>query len=322
MKVNRDSSTSPVRVCLLWRHPLALAELQRVLADDSFELLPARIDPLALSSLEGLLPAETSLYVIEGEKLGPETETIVTHVLAANPSARPIVMAEQFSELAAFSLLRLGTKGLVTYTEASERLARVLKEVDAGGFWVPRALLSRFVDETRASSLPRRPVGRTPNLTPREREILDDLLQNLSNKEIARKRRISARTAKFHVSNVLAKYGVKRRADLLLLSFPERSTFTRKLGTISSFASGRNLTQDHSNPRARLPRGLRPRDARAPRGLSREGIGDEHSDMDLRVPRPGKLLAAHLEFLAQLLARPEPRERDRHLLVGFQAASA
>jgi DNA-binding NarL/FixJ family response regulator len=209
-------------VCLLWRHPLALAELQRVLADGSFELLPARIDPLGSPSLEGLLPANTSLYVVEGDRLGPETETVVTHVLAANPSARPIVMAETFSELAAFSLLRLGTKGLVTYAEASERMPRVLAEVNAGGFWVPRSVLSRFVDETRSSSVARRPVGRTPTLTVREREILDDLLHNLSNKEIARKRHVSARTAKFHVSNVLAKYAVKRRADLFLLSFPER----------------------------------------------------------------------------------------------------
>jgi len=209
-------------VCLLWRHPLSLAELQRVLAGGSFELLPARIDSAALASLEGALPGETSLFVIEGEKLRLETETVVSHVLAANPTARPIVMAEEFGEEAAFSLLRLGTKGLVTYAEASERMPRVLEEVDAGGFWVPRALLSRFVDETRASHAPRRPAGRTPALTPREQEILEDLLQNLSNKEIARRRHVSARTAKFHVSNVLAKYAVKRRADLLLLSFPER----------------------------------------------------------------------------------------------------
>ncbi len=159
--------------------------------------------------------------MIEGDRLGPETESVVIHVLAANPSARPIVMAEEFSEAAAFSLLRIGTKGLVTYAEAMERMPRVLKEVNAGGFWVPRALLSRFVDETRASRAPRRPVGRTPTLTPREQEVLEDLLQNLSNKEIAKKRHVSARTAKFHVSNVLAKYAVKRRADLLLLSFQE-----------------------------------------------------------------------------------------------------
>ena len=47
-------------------------------------------------------------------------------------------------------------------------------------------------------------------------------MKNLPNKEIAKNLRISGRTAKFHVSNVMAKYGVKRRADLLLLSFPQQ----------------------------------------------------------------------------------------------------
>jgi DNA-binding NarL/FixJ family response regulator len=211
-------------VCLLWKHPLVLVEVQRALSDGSFELLPVRIEPSPLSSLGGRLPQETVLHVIEGDAHDPSADAIVAQVLTANPSARPIVLAEEFTEHAAFALLRLGAKGLITYAEASQRLPRILGEVDAGGFWVPRALLSRFVDERRAASVPRRPVGRTLALTPREQEVLDGLLKNLSNKEIAKKLRISGRTAKFHVSNVLAKYGVKRRADLLLLSFPERGS--------------------------------------------------------------------------------------------------
>jgi DNA-binding NarL/FixJ family response regulator len=65
-------------------------------------------------------------------------------------------------------------------------------------------------------------AGFTPSgLTRREQEVLNDLLENFSNKEIAKRLRISERTAKFHVSNVLAKYGVRRRADLILLSFTD-----------------------------------------------------------------------------------------------------
>ena len=41
------------------------------------------------------------------------------------------------------------------------------------------------------------------------------MLDNLSNKEIARRLHMSERTAKFHVSNLLVKHGVRRRADLL-----------------------------------------------------------------------------------------------------------
>jgi hypothetical protein len=45
--------------------------------------------------------------------------------------------------------------------------------------------------------------------------VLEAVLDNLSNKEIARRLHMSERTAKFHVSNLLVKHGVRRRADLL-----------------------------------------------------------------------------------------------------------
>src|SRR5205814_9232961 len=48
------------------------------------------------------------------------------------------------------------------------------------------------------------------------------LLENLSNKEIASKLNIAERTVKFHVSNLLSKFGVRRRADLILLTFQRR----------------------------------------------------------------------------------------------------
>jgi hypothetical protein len=41
----------------------------------------------------------------------------------------------------------------------------------------------------------------------------------LGNKEIAAKLHMAERTAKFYVSKLLARYGVQRRADLILLHF-------------------------------------------------------------------------------------------------------
>lgn len=53
------------------------------------------------------------------------------------------------------------------------------------------------------------------NLSPREREVLKELLRNRVNKEIADTLRISVRTVKFHVSSLLAKFGVGSRWDLI-----------------------------------------------------------------------------------------------------------
>jgi len=138
-------------------------------------------------------------------------------IRAARPGTRLVVLAERFDEALAFTLLREGTKGLLTYTELDGGLRPAISEVARGGFWVPRALLSRFVDAALCSGPAS--AGRPPEslpLTPRERGVYEDLLANLSNKEIGRKHHISPRTAQFHVSNVLAKFGVSRRGDLHL----------------------------------------------------------------------------------------------------------
>jgi DNA-binding CsgD family transcriptional regulator len=62
------------------------------------------------------------------------------------------------------------------------------------------------------------------DISGREREVLEALLANLSNKEIAGKLEISERTVKFHVSNLLAKFGVERRQHLLLHCLQVRPT--------------------------------------------------------------------------------------------------
>lgn len=58
------------------------------------------------------------------------------------------------------------------------------------------------------------------DLSPREGEVLKELLHNRLNKEIADTLRISVRTVKFHVSSLLAKFGVGSRWDLIQKARP------------------------------------------------------------------------------------------------------
>jgi DNA-binding CsgD family transcriptional regulator len=67
-------------------------------------------------------------------------------------------------------------------------------------------------------------LGRTlscsVDLSPRENEVLRELLHHRINKEIADRLRISVRTVKFHVSSLLAKFGVGSRWDLIQKAQP------------------------------------------------------------------------------------------------------
>ena len=128
-----------------------------------------------------------------------------------------MVIAERLDEATSSAFLRWGAKGLMRYSEIEGQFVGALETLTAGGSWVPRIFLSRFIEKTLWG---RRKAGGRParrNLSRREKEVLELLLENLSNKEIASWLHISSRTAKFHVSNILAKYGVQKRGDLLLM---------------------------------------------------------------------------------------------------------
>lgn len=74
---------------------------------------------------------------------------------------------------------------------------------------------SARIDARAADLLQSARVGATSvALSPREREVLRAVTDNLGNKEIAYRLSISVRTVKFHVSALLAKFGVTSRAQL------------------------------------------------------------------------------------------------------------
>lgn len=55
------------------------------------------------------------------------------------------------------------------------------------------------------------------DLTRREEQVFRLVIRGATNKEIAAAIGVSPRTAKFHVSNLLQKFGVERRTDLMLM---------------------------------------------------------------------------------------------------------
>jgi DNA-binding NarL/FixJ family response regulator len=205
-------------VCLLSPHPVVLEEYRQIVtkaglraATMQLELAPAkpgevREVPLAKS------------FVIDLHGPRRASETLVGGLRSENADVPIILVADGFNEETAFPYLRLGVRGLVRYSDVREQLPRALAAVRGGGYWVPRQLLSRFVTSILEKPRAGKPV-RTSPLSPREQQVAGALLENLANKEIAVRLGLSERTVKFHVSNVLAKHGVRRRADLILLNF-------------------------------------------------------------------------------------------------------
>jgi DNA-binding NarL/FixJ family response regulator len=217
--VQRPSPSRATEVCFYSYHPLVRQEVQRQLEQGGIRVKSLAID--AAGQKEPLPPPKTAsaVFLIDAHPRRTVTETLAREILARHSRARLLVMAEDLDESTTFPMLRIGAKGLLTYQDVATQLVRAVREVASGGYWVPRALLSQFLKTVLSASPPVRLIEGAPDLTRRERQVLERLLDNLSNKEIARDLQVSERTAKFHVSNLLAKYGVRRRADLILLNF-------------------------------------------------------------------------------------------------------
>lgn len=205
------------KVCVLSPHPIALEEFRRQLSHGRFHLLLRRLDSTLALEPRRLLVPRARVYVLDAMDRRPVTEALVAGILERFPRARLLVVAEKLGETNVFALLRLGVRGLVTHVGTLQQLGKAVQLVAAGGYWVPRSILSRFVDTIlhRSSYFIAKKSTRF-HLTPRKQEILQALLENLSNKEIASKLNISLSTVKFHISELLTEHDVRRRADLIL----------------------------------------------------------------------------------------------------------
>jgi DNA-binding NarL/FixJ family response regulator len=76
--------------------------------------------------------------------------------------------------------------------------------------------LLRYATRQHAEESQTRTIARA--LTPREREVLNELAEGLSDKEIAEKLYVSTETVRTHMVNILAKLGVNSRLQALVFA--------------------------------------------------------------------------------------------------------
>jgi DNA-binding NarL/FixJ family response regulator len=202
-------------VCLLSNHPLLLGEFTKKLSQSHFDVKAFRLHQVFFHDVNRLEIPTAKVYVVDGHD--PFAPSLVGGLVKRFPNARVIVLSDKFTDSTAFPLLELGVRGLLEYSDASTHLPEAISVVAKGEYWVEQHLFSRFMDSFIQRDRRRHVKVRSPRLSAREREVLECLLKNLSNKDIAGELRISERTVKFHVSNLLAKFNVRRRVDLIML---------------------------------------------------------------------------------------------------------
>jgi len=133
-------------------------------------------------------------------------------ILEHNPKALVLMLSMHSEDTWVRQSLEAGARGYMLKNALDQELVDAIRRVAAG----EEVLDPQIARKTNLKG------ERETGLTVRELEVLQLIVAGLSNKEIAGKLNIAERTVKFHVSNLLNKFGVRRRADLILLTFQRR----------------------------------------------------------------------------------------------------
>lgn len=184
----------PVSVHIFASHPVATAQYTRVLAGDDIRLVAER-DQFDIGVFDGGLPS---------------LDAVLKIARLRQPSMRPLLLWAACDENHCLQWILRGIWGLVPYDRYEHELLRAVRQVADGQLWVPPSVVVRWmqIDAERQAS------DTDSSLTDREREVVTLLERRLSNKEIASLLRITERTTKFHVGNILGKLNLTSRQGL------------------------------------------------------------------------------------------------------------
>ncbi len=139
-------------------------------------------------------------------------------ILAADRSARVLVLTTFDLDEYVYEALRVGASGFVLKDDPPDQLIAAVRTVAAGEALlsptVTRRVIAQFTRVRRQA--PPEAVG---TLTTREREVFRLIARGLSNAEIGRELFISDTTVKTHITRLLQKLDLRDRAQAIVLAY-------------------------------------------------------------------------------------------------------
>ncbi|GAA1185407.1 DNA-binding NarL/FixJ family response regulator [Kitasatospora gansuensis] len=147
-----------------------------------------------------------------------------TRRLLQGPGDRPKVLMLTTFDLDeyVYEALRAGASGFLLKDAPGEELVHAVRVVAAGDALLAPSVTRRLIADFAAGRPAARPgesSRRLAGLTPRETEVLELIAQGLANAEIAQALVVVEQTVKTHVSRILAKLGLRDRAQAVVFAY-------------------------------------------------------------------------------------------------------
>ncbi|GAA2102572.1 response regulator [Actinomadura alba] len=128
-----------------------------------------------------------------------------------------------------YGALRAGASGFLLKDIDPAELIHAVRVVARGDALIAPSVTRRLIGEFAGRADPQATGPGLETLTDREREVLTLIAEGLSNPEVAVKLVISPATVKTYVSRIIAKLGVRDRAQLVVVAYESGIVTPRRL---------------------------------------------------------------------------------------------
>jgi DNA-binding NarL/FixJ family response regulator len=202
-----------IRVAVVDDHPICLAGVTQFVRDnDVFELVAQGASGADAIEIARGVPADVLLLDIDLPGGGIEaTRTITT----LRTDIKVILLTASDRQEHVTAALAAGARGYVLKGVSSGELAPVIQSVSNGATYVTPGLATRLLTQMsrhKTTSL----KADLSELTPREEQILERIAGGQTNKETAFALKISDKTVKHYMTNIMQKLNVRNRVEAAL----------------------------------------------------------------------------------------------------------
>jgi DNA-binding NarL/FixJ family response regulator len=135
-------------------------------------------------------------------------------IIQASPHIGVVVVTMFEDDDSVFAAMRAGARGYILKGADRDDIIRAIQAVARGDALFGPSIAARLMDYFTQPA--ETPPPAFPELTDREREVLDCIAQGLNNTEIADRLFISPKTVRNHVSNIFNKMQVTDRVQAAL----------------------------------------------------------------------------------------------------------
>lgn len=214
----------PVRVWLVEDNTLLRRTVERLLADCPDFACPIAVGRAeeALAALdEGLVP---DLVLMDIGLPGLSGIDATRRIRGLAPTARVLMFTVHEEDEKVFAAICAGASGYLLKPLPADRLLEAIRDAARGAAPINGYIARRLLEHFARSEAGRRATSpaNDPPLSPREREILELLVDGFSMKEIATRLDLSFHTIDTHVRNLYAKLHVRTRAGAVARAVRER----------------------------------------------------------------------------------------------------